>query len=205
MTSANAQEEPSCGQAYKHLVVIGASAGGLHALSAVLERLPEGFPAPIAIVQHLDPRRSSLLAPILSRHCRLPVVQAGRSQSARPGVVYIAPPAHHLVVREEGELALTEAPEVHFARPSIDFLFESAALSCWEKTIAVVLTGTGSDGSRGLAAIKEHGGVTIAQDQESSEFFGMPQAAIRTGNVDYVLPLAEIAPALVTLVAGGTL
>lgn len=103
---------------------------------------------------------------------------------------------------EDHAISLTQAELVHFVRPSADLLFESVAASSRERAIAVVLTGTGIDGSMGVGAIKKMGGTVIAQDEETSEFFGMPSAAIHTGNVDFVLPLEEIAPALVKLVYG---
>jgi two-component system chemotaxis response regulator CheB len=118
-------------------------------------------------------------------------------------VVYIAPPNHHLLVNPDGTLSLTETELVHFVRPSVDLLFESVAASYRARSIAVVLTGTGSDGAMGVEAVDKVGGTVIVQDEESSEFFGMPDAALRTGVVDFVLPLSEIAPALVTLVCGG--
>lgn len=103
---------------------------------------------------------------------------------------------------EDHAISLTQTELVHFVRPSADLLFESVAASSRERAIAVVLTGTGIDGSMGVGAIKKMGGTVIAQDEETSEFFGMPSAAIHTGNVDFVLPLEEIAPALVKLVYG---
>jgi two-component system chemotaxis response regulator CheB len=182
------------------VVAIAASAGGMRALQSVLGGLPKGFRAAIVVVQHLDPRHRSLLAGILGRHCALPVAEAEDGDALEPGHVYIAPPNRHLLVNENATLTLSESALVHFVRPSADLLFESVAGSHKERAIALVLTGTGSDGSMGVQAIKRVGGTVIAQDEASSEFFGMPGAAIHTGDVDFVLPLGEIAPALVTLV-----
>ena len=103
----------------------------------------------------------------------------------------------------DGTLSLTQSKLVHFLRPSADLLFESVAASYGERAIAVVLTGTGSDGAMGVKAIKKMGGTVIAQDEATAEFFGMPGAAIRSGSVDFVLPLEEIATTLVTLVIKG--
>ena len=103
-------------------------------------------------------------------------------------------------VDQDGTLSLSQSELVHFVRPSADLLFESVAASYKDRSIAVVLTGTGSDGSMGIAAIKKMGGTVIAQDAESSEFFGMPSAAIKSGHADFILPLDEIASALTTLV-----
>jgi two-component system chemotaxis response regulator CheB len=117
--------------------------------------------------------------------------------------VYIAPPNRHLLVNPDGTMSLSQSDLVHFVRPSADLLFESVAASYRERVIAVVLTGTGSDGSMGVEAVKKMGGTVIAQDAETAEFSGMPNAAIQTGCVDFVLTLDEIGPALVKLVAGG--
>jgi two-component system chemotaxis response regulator CheB len=169
----------------------------------LLGDLPASFPASIAIVQHLDPRHRSLMADILRRRTRLQVKQAAEGDHMEAGTVYIAPPDRHLLVNPDGTLSLTQSELVHFVRPSADLLFESVAASYRDRAIAVVLTGTGSDGSMGLGAVKKMGGTVIAQDERSAEFTGMPLAAIHTGNVDFVLPLDEISSALVTLVMKG--
>jgi two-component system chemotaxis response regulator CheB len=181
-------------------VVIAASAGGISALSEVLGGLPEDFPAAIAIVQHLDPRHPSLISEILSRRTHLRVTQAREGDRLRPGQAVIAPPNRHLLVNADGTLSLTSTELVHFVRPSADLLFESVAAGFRERVIAVVLTGSGVDASMGVRAVKKMGGTVIAQDHGTSEVYGMPDAAIRTGVVDFVLPLPEIAPALLTLV-----
>jgi two-component system, chemotaxis family, protein-glutamate methylesterase/glutaminase len=185
------------------VVAIAASAGGMKALQSVLSGLGEEFPAAILVVQHLDPRHKSLLAEILSRRCSLTVVEASAGDRLVAGRVYIAPPNRHLLVNSDGTLTLSESELVHFVRPSADLLFESVAGSIKERVIAVVLTGTGTDGSMGVNAVKKMGGTVIAQDEATSEFFGMPGAAIATGDVDFVLPLQDIASALVTVVRGG--
>ena len=182
------------------LVAIAASAGGLNALSEVLSALPANFPATIVIVQHLDPRHRSLMADILSRRTSLKVKQAQEGDCLELGMVYIAPPNRHLLVNPDKTLSLTQSELVHFVRPSADLLFDSVAASHKERAIAVVLTGTGNDGAMGVQAIDKMGGTVIAQDKESAEFFGMPSAAIKTGAVDFILPLPEIAPALISLV-----
>lgn len=182
------------------IVAIAASAGGLNAISEVLTGLPAGFPAALVIVQHLDPRHRSLMADILSRRTPLNVKQAEEGDVLQSGTVYIAPPNRHLLVNPDGTLSLTQSELVHFVRPSADLLFDSVAASYKEGAIAVVLSGTGNDGGMGVQAIKKMGGTVIAQDQVTSEFFGMPSTAIQTGTVDFILPLSEIAPALITLV-----
>ena len=185
------------------VVAMASSAGGLTALSGVVSALPPGFGAGVVIVQHLDPRHRSLMADILGRRTSLPVKQAEAGDLLEEGRIYTAPPNKHLLVNADRSLSLTETELVHFVRPSADLLFESVAASFRERAIAVVLTGTGSDGAMGVRAIKKMGGTVMAQD-ESAEFFGMPQAAIETGVVDFVLPLPEIISALLTLVPAPT-
>jgi two-component system chemotaxis response regulator CheB len=185
------------------VVAVAASAGGLQALSALFSALPADFPAALVVVQHLDPRHRSLMADILSRRTALKVKQADDGDELSVGTVHIAPPNRHLLVNPDGTLTLAQTELVHFVRPSADLLFESVAASFKERAIAVVLTGTGSDGTMGVQAIKKMGGTVIAQDETTSEFFGMPGAAIQTGIVDFVLPLREIPSALVTLVTTG--
>jgi two-component system chemotaxis response regulator CheB len=184
------------------IVAMAASAGGLNALSQVLAAIPADFPAPIVVVQHLDPRHRSLMATILGRRTALRVTEAKQGERAVPGTVYLAPPDHHLLIDASGVLTLTHTELVHFVRPSADLLFESAAAGFGERAIAVVLSGSGSDGTMGVRAIKKMGGTVIVQDQQTSEYYGMPGAAVQTGAVDFVLPLEEIAPALQTLVSG---
>jgi two-component system, chemotaxis family, protein-glutamate methylesterase/glutaminase len=181
------------------VVAMAASAGGLAALNRVLGELPGDFPAAIVVVQHLDPRHPSMMAEILSRRARLQVKQAVEGDLVRPGMVYIAPPDRHLLVNP-GTLSLSQTELVHFVRPSADLLFESVAASYRERALAVVLTGTGADGSMGVQAVKKMGGTVIAQDESSSDFFGMPGGAIQTGCVDYILPLTAIARTLLGLV-----
>lgn len=195
--SSNGPTQPSF-----DVVAIASSAGGLAALTATLSGLPADLPAAVLVVQHLDPRHRSLMAEILSRRTRLAVRQAEEDDSIERGSVYIAPPDRHMLANPDHKLSLTRTELVHFVRPSADLLFESVAATYRERAIAVVLTGSGSDGSMGISAIKKTGGTVIAQDESTSEFFAMPKAAIGTGDVDFVLPLDEIAPALVSLVVG---
>jgi two-component system chemotaxis response regulator CheB len=185
------------------VVAMAASAGGLTAFSQILAALPADFPAAILVVQHLDPRHKSLMAEILSRRTTLKIQEAKEADTLNSGTVYIAPPNRHLLVNFDGTLSLSQSELVHFVRPSADLLFESVAAIYKDRAIAVVLTGTGSDGAMGVQAIKKMGGTVIAQDEKSSEFFGMPGAAIQTGNVDFILPLDEVPSALTTLVTRG--
>lgn len=185
------------------VVAIATSAGGLAALEALLGALPGDFPAAIVVVQHLDPRHRSLMADILERRTHLKVTQADHGDHLEPGHVYTAPPNQHLLVNADGTLALSQTELVHFLRPSADLLFDSLAASYRDRAIALVLTGTGRDGALGVQAIKKMGGTVLTQSPASSEFSGMPESAIDTGCVDIVLPLPEIAGALVSLVMRG--
>jgi two-component system chemotaxis response regulator CheB len=184
------------------IVALAASAGGLKALTDVLAALPADFAASLVVVQHLDPRHRSLMAEILGRCTAMPVTEAREGDELARGHVYVAPPNRHLLVNIGGTLSLTQTELVHFVRPSADLLFESTAASFRERAIAVVLSGSGRDGAMGVKAIKKMGGTVIVQDEKTSEFFGMPDAAQQTGMADFILPLREIAPALQTLVNG---
>ncbi|MEH2041636.1 chemotaxis protein CheB [Nostoc sp.] len=184
------------------VVAIAASAGGLTAIVKVLSTLPAEFPAAIAIVQHLAPGHPSFMAEILSRRTNITVKQAEGGDCLTPGTAYVAPPDRHLLVNGDGTLSLSQSELVHFLRPSADLLFESVAATYKDRAIALVLTGTGSDGAMGVEAIKKMGGTVIVQDVKTADFAGMPSAAINTGNVDFILPLDEISTALVTLVMG---
>ena len=184
------------------LVVVAASAGGLAALSTMLGSLPADFPVPVVVVQHVDPRRRSLMADILGRRTALRVEQAVEGARLAPSTVLVAPPDEHLLVSAEGTVNLSHSELVHFVRPSADLLFESAAGAFPGRVIGVVLTGTGSDANMGVRAIAQTGGTVIAQDPKTAEFAGMPQAALDTGEVDFVLGLEEIGPALRVLVGG---
>lgn len=198
--NANNNHPPRFNNAAFDIVALAASAGGLTALTEVVSTLPAEFAGAIVVVQHLDPRHRSLMAEILSRRTGLNVKQAEEGDKLAPGTVYVAPPNNHLLVNGNGTLSLSQSELVHFLRPSADLLFESVAASYKDRAIAVVLTGTGSDGSMGVGAIKKMGGTVIVQDDKSAEFSGMPTAAIKTGNVDFILRLDEISSALVTLV-----
>lgn len=185
---------------FLQVVAIGTSVGGKKALTELLSALPADFPAAITIVQHLHPQYTTGLADILEASTTLKVKQAKDRDLLRPETVYIAPSDQHLLVNPDSTLSLSHSELVHFARPSIDLLFESVAAGFKQKAIAVVLTGNGSDGAMGVRAIKEMGGAAIAQDQASCKDFEMPSRAISTGSVDWVLPLTEIAAMLVNLV-----
>jgi len=182
------------------LIAIGASAGGLLALTEVLRPLPEGFPG-VVVGQHLDPSHKSHLASLLARKAGKQVKQAQHGEPILPGFVYIAPPDEHLLVGP-GKIQLAHSQLVHFSRPSIDLLFESVAGMYGSRSIGVILSGSNSDGATGIRAIKEAGGATIAQDPASAEFRTMPQAAIATSCVDFVVSIADLAGVLKDLCEG---
>ena len=187
------------------VIAMAASVGGLRALSVILGGLPADFPGAIAIVMHLAPDHKSLLAEILKCRTPLTVKQAETGDVLRIGSVFIAPPNHHLFVVPGGRLELSSAAseKVHHARPSAEPLFASVAEVYRQDAIAVVLTGGDGDGSFGVQIIKDKGGKVIAQDRPTSQDFSMPQTAIATGDVDFILPLDEIAPKLMALVGAG--
>ncbi|HMF98646.1 MAG TPA: chemotaxis protein CheB [Vicinamibacterales bacterium] len=182
----------------KHIVVIGASAGGIEALRALVAALDEEFPAPICVVLHSAPEAPGVLDAILTRAGRLPATNAANGERLQPGHIYVAPPDFHLVV-EPGLVRVTKGPRENRFRPAIDPLFRSAAQVYGPGAIGVILTGSLDDGTDGLWAIKQLGGCAIVQDPLEALFPSMPQNAIDHVNVDYILPLAEIAPMLARL------
>jgi two-component system chemotaxis response regulator CheB len=196
--------DPTCTPAHC-VIAMAASAGGLKALSVILAGLPADFPAAIAIVMHLEPTHKSLLAHILSQRSRLAVRQAHTGDVLCHGSVFVAPPNHHVKVTTGGrlELSAADAAKVHYARPSAEPLFASVAAVYRKNSIAVVLTGGDGDGSFGVQIIKEQGGMVIAQDRPTSQDFSMPETSIKTGDVDFILPLDRIAAKLIALVGAG--
>ncbi len=183
-----------------NVVALATSMGGLTALSTILSVLPADFPAAILIVQHLSPNFPCHLPRILSQRTALHVKPAATGDILHPGSVYIAVPDRHLMVCPSSKLVLAKTPKINFVRPAADKLFMSMAATYQARAIAVVLTGKGSDGALGVASVKRHGGIVIAQDESTSEFFDMPSAAIATQTVDRVLPLPTIAATLMQLV-----
>jgi len=184
------------------VIAMAASVGGLKALSIILGGLPADFPAAIAIVMHVAPDHKSLLAGILKCRTQLQVTEAHTGDVLVPSKVFVAPPNHHLFVVKGNclKLSSSRAQKIHFARPSAEPLFASVAEVYGKNAIAVVLTGGDGDGSFGVQIIKEKGGTVIAQDRPTSENFSMPETSIQTGDVDYILPLDQIAPMLIALV-----
>ncbi|MFZ5425477.1 MAG: chemotaxis protein CheB [Thermodesulfobacteriota bacterium] len=180
-------------------VVIGVSSGGLSALSTILPKLPEDFPASIIVVQHMSPGADDFLARHLDNVCALKVREAEDKDILEPGRVYIAPPNYHLMVEEGGALALSIEPRVNYSRPSVDVLFETAADAFADRLVGVVLTGANNDGAKGLKRIKQYGGLTIVQSPDTAQAGAMPRAAMETAGPHHVLPLDSIAPFLIDL------
>jgi two-component system chemotaxis response regulator CheB len=165
----------------------------------VLAALPAAFPAPILLVRHLAPTRPGMTAPLLQRRLHVRIKEAEAGEMPLPGTVYVAPPDRHLLVSGDGTLALSQSPRVNLLRPAADPLFMSAARTYGRLVVAVVLTGLGSDGARGVQAVKAAGGVVLAQDARGCAAPSMPSAAIGTGCVDFALSLSAIAAALISL------
>jgi len=194
--TATEHERPT--QTDLKVVALVGSAGSLHAFREVLAPLPADLEASVVVIMHLHPGHESVLASILARSSAMPVKQAEADDLLEPSHVYVAPPDAHLLVAG-GKLELDLGPPIHFLRPSADVLLASLAAAFAGGALAVILSGSGTDGAAGVVAVKAAGGTVFAQD-ESAEYTGMPQAAIASGAVDRVLPLAEIAPAVLEFV-----
>lgn len=180
----------------KRIIVMGTSAGGLHALHTVLAPIPSDFPLPIAVVQHLHPDADDYLVRSLSEECHLVVKYPENGESPYPGVVYVAPANRHLRISEGPLCMLSDDAHVNHSRPSIDALFLSAAETCGAATIGVVLTGGNDDGALGLRQIKARGGLAIVQAPKTAEAPIMPNAAIAAVQVDHIVRLEQIGPLL---------
>lgn len=180
-------------------IVIGTSAGGVEALSTLLPALPAALRASLFIVVHLPRERPSLLVSIFRGKCRLPVREAEDKEPVEQGTVYFAPPDYHLLLDRGPRLALSADDFVHYSRPSIDVLFESAADVYGERLLGIILTGANVDGAAGLAAVHRAGGATIVQDPNSAKSPLMAQSALDRTPADFVLPLERIADLLAAL------
>jgi two-component system chemotaxis response regulator CheB len=175
------------------LIAVGASWGGLDAVSTLLDGLADDVAATIVVVQHRGPEsQRGLLELLLQEHVERRVSEPDDKQPIEPGRVYVAPSDYHLLV-ENGHFALSVEERVNYARPSIDVFFEAVADAYGDRAIGVVLTGANDDGAAGLAAIKARGGVAIVQDPGTAARRTMPDAAIAATVADAVLPLEEIA------------
>lgn len=180
-------------------VVIGASAGAVDALSAVLPALPAGYPLAVAVVVHLPPDKKSQMAGLLAARCRVPVKEAEDKEPFAAGVVYLAPPDYHLLVEPDRRLSLSSEEPVLYSRPSVDVLFETAADAFGPALVAAVLTGASADGARGLAAVAAAGGRGVVQEPETAYAAAMPRAALAACPGAAALRLDRIAELLAGL------
>lgn len=171
-------------------VVIGASAGGVEALNALFASLERPLPVPVIVALHIPPRGSIILGAFNTG--KMPVKEAEDKETLLPGVVYFAPPNYHLLVEADQSLSLSVEEPVHFARPSIDVLYESAGEAFGENLLGILLTGANEDGAAGLASIHQAGGVTVVQDPATAHSREMPTAALRMFQPTYTGGLEEI-------------
>ncbi|WP_332855416.1 chemotaxis protein CheB [Duganella sp. S19_KUP01_CR8] len=183
-------------------IVLGVSAGGVSALKQLLGALPADLPWPLLIVQHISADSDGSLAAVLDQGCALRVKEAEERERIEAATVYLAPANYHLMLERDGTLALSTDAAVSYARPSIDVLFESAAQAFGPAVIGVILTGANADGSQGLRAIKQKGGLAVVQDPADAASPSMPLAALAAVQADYVVPLAGLG-ALLQALAGG--
>jgi two-component system chemotaxis response regulator CheB len=181
------------------VVVVGASAGGVEALTALASGLPADLDAAVCVVLHLPAGAESRLAEILSRAGSLPAVQARGGERLVRSRIYVAPPDRHLMVRD-GHIAVVRGPHENGLRPSIDVLFRSAAVSYGPRSVAVVLSGTRDDGVAGASAVGARGGCVLVQEPADSLFAALPAYTVMRDHPDRVLPLAELAPAVTAAV-----
>jgi two-component system, chemotaxis family, protein-glutamate methylesterase/glutaminase len=172
-------------------ITIGASAGGLQAVSYLFEDLPVDYPLPVVLTQHRTNDRRDLLEEVLQHKCKILIKQADEKEKIKKSCIYIAPPGYHLFVENDYTFSLS-SDERAYSKPSIDILFESAAQAYRETLIGVILTGANMDGADGMATIRKYGGMTIAQDPREAQYSLMPQAAIDKGGVLNLWTLYEI-------------
>jgi two-component system chemotaxis response regulator CheB len=187
----------------RDVVVIGASAGGLPALTSIVGELPRSLPASLLVVVHAATDGSTLLPTILGRASALPAAFAAAGDRLAPGRIYVAPPDTHLIVQKE-RLSVVHGPRENGFRPAIDPLFRTAGQALGPRVIGVILSGALSDGTYGLSVIKQHGGTAIVQDPQDAIIPNMPQSAIQHVTVDYVLPAREIGATIERLVTHDT-
>ncbi|WP_395841321.1 chemotaxis protein CheB [Archangium violaceum] len=181
------------------LVAIASSYGGVQALGTLVSGLPVEFPVPLVLVQHIG-ARPSFLTNILERRTRLAVRWVEQGLRPRPRTLYIAPPDRHVELSDRRTFLLSSGPKVHHTRPAADPLLCSVARVYAHRALGVVLTGMGRDGAEGARAIRRAGGVVLVQDESSCAAFGMPGAVRDQGDAHFVLPLSNLAAALISLV-----
>jgi two-component system, chemotaxis family, protein-glutamate methylesterase/glutaminase len=195
----------AAGSSIIEAVAIGISTGGPNALNEMVPMLPGDLGVPVLIVQHMPPSFTAALAATLDRKSALKVVEGSHRQEVKAGTVYIAPGGLHMKVKRLGArtmLEMTEDPPEHHCRPAVDYLFRSIAEVYGKSALGVIMTGMGSDGTKGLGVMKQRGSHVLAQDEESCVVFGMPMEAIRAGVTDEQLALGQIAARITSLVKG---
>jgi two-component system, chemotaxis family, protein-glutamate methylesterase/glutaminase len=188
------------------ILAIGTSTGGPNALADVIPRLPERFPVPVVVVQHMPPLFTRMLAARLNTQSQIRVSEAEQGRALEPGQVWIAPGDYHLTVARKGQgtiLELNQDPPENSCRPAADVLFRSVARTYGANVLAVVMTGMGSDGARGAGHIREAGGEVFVQDEASSVVWGMPGAVVHSGCANKICPLREISEEIVRRVQVG--
>jgi two-component system chemotaxis response regulator CheB len=188
----------------KDIIVIGASSGGIDALKLLVAELPRDLNASVFIALHVAPYSLGILPEILERAGPLSASNAEDWEKIEPGHIYVAPPDHHLLIEQPGHVRVTRGPRENRFRPAIDPLFRSAAHAYGPRVVGVILTGWLDDGTSGLWAVKERGGVAVVQHPDDSYAPGMPLSAIKRVEVDHIIPLKEIAPLLARLAAAPT-
>ena len=173
-------------------VVIGASAGGVEALGALLPTLPANYRLPVICILHLSADRESRLAELFAERLPLPVKEAADKESVQPGTVYFAGSGYHLSVEQDFTFSLSCEPPVHYARPAIDVLMESSADAYGPGLAGILLTGANHDGAAGMAEIHAKGGLSVVQDPDDAQVATMPQSAIDRFSPHLILPLAGV-------------
>ena len=182
----------------RDIVVIGASAGGVEALTQLMKALPSDLPAALFVVLHISDHGTSVLPSILSRVGNLPAVHPQDGEQIRHGVIYVAPSDRHLLI-EDDHITVLRGPRENGHRPSVDPLFRTAARTAGKRVIGVILSGLLDDGTAGLMAVKRFGGIALVQNPDEALFAGMVQSAIANVRVDFVLPVAQIAAEIIRL------
>ena len=201
MLSTRDRVQRRTAEPFARLVVVGSSAGGVDALLTIVATLPSDFPAPIVVAQHLDPRRQSHLGEILSNRSVLPVRTVSGDELLEPGVVYVIASDLDVEITDHALKVATQAGANSSPRPSVNRLMATAARTFGDELVAVILTGTGSDGATGAQAVKAHGGTVIVQNPDTATFPGMP-LAVPSSAIDIVADLEAIGPLLGDLVGG---
>lgn len=180
-------------------VVIGASAGGVEALLTLFDGLPADYRLPLVVVLHLPDSRESLLPALFARRLALRVKEAQDKEELQPGTLYFSAPGYHLCIESDRRFSYSRDEPLHYSRPSIDYLFESAADVYGARLMGILLTGANQDGAAGLNIIKQRGGVTVVQDPQEAQVPTMPEAALALHRPDYILSLRGILALLAEL------